>query len=170
MQGMEAKTRKTSDHAKRVRDNSTKAKNEMVNQNQNCCICIPQKQGYTGLTYGYGISLVILGLNDLYYISSDSIFGGIITVVLHASYCYVIPLFLEFKNNEFMFKSREEDPQVDLKMMRMKLGGYFACASCFFAVFFSWYFIFQVALGAGYIYLVFVRYRSSGDEDDNYQF
>ena len=49
-----------------------------------------------------------------------SIFVGIVCFILHISYCYLGSLFLEFKNNNFIVATVEEDSEIELKMMKMR--------------------------------------------------
>lgn len=119
------------------------------------------------LFYGYVASLAILLLFDLMELSDNLLFG-IICIGLHLSYCYVAQEFNNFRKDEYNFPSVEEDPNVEQRIMRMKLGGYFCCAAGIAAILFSWYLLFQGLITGGYIYLVFFRYKDQEDGDDNF--
>ena len=92
--------------------------------------------------YGYGASLLILLLRDSIDILSGSAFLGIVTLILHTSFCLVAPLFLQFKKNDNQLPIDEKDTDLDveIKLLKMKLGGAFCtCAgiSSFFLPLYS---------------------------------
>ena len=131
---------------------------------------MPQKAGLTGLMYGFAGSLAYLLLRDFIDIMGGSAFAGVITLVLHCSFCLVAPFFLQFKNNDCQLATEDEDPAIHAKALKMKLGGGFCCCAALSSFILPLYTLNQILVSGLYIYLVFVRYKDGpdGDSDDKF--
>lgn len=131
---------------------------------------MPQKAGLTGLMYGFAGSLAYLLLRDVLEILTDSAFLGFITLAIHASFLLVAPYFLQFKKSDCELPTEDEDPEIATKLLKMKLGGGFACCAALSSLFLPLYTLTQIIVGGLYIYLVFVRYKDGGGEDADDKF
>lgn len=138
---------------------ATDAKRNMANDNAMCCGCMPLKPGLTGLMWATFVSLVWLLLRDFYEIMFDSTFTGCITLVLHCSFYQVVLLFAKFKSDDCQLATEDEDPAINIKLMKMKYGGGLSCIALLVSFVLPWYTLFQIPVCGFYIYLVFVRYR-----------
>lgn len=99
--------------------------------------------------------------------AGGDIVGGILCLIVHASFLVVAGLFKDFKEKDFQMATPDEDPEVEDKIFKMKVGGGAACGGAIASFLLPLYALFQLIIGGGFIYLYFVRYKKQEGEDDD---